>query len=149
MIKIKYLDLLVISQHYCVTIKEFIVIIFVSHTSLEARNFWHKLWSASRHVLTLSKLICYSRYSNTFTCSSSFFFLVLLAHVTHMPLVNLCLCCVVPAFADFLGIFKSFSKCGMSCLHCTLIATSLIFFIAFPLVLYVLELLPNVCTTLL
>ena len=35
MIKIKYLDLLVISQHYRVTIKEFIVIIFVSHTSLK------------------------------------------------------------------------------------------------------------------
>ena len=39
MIKIKYLDLLVISQHYRVTFKEFIVIIFVSHTSLETRNF--------------------------------------------------------------------------------------------------------------
>ena len=38
------------------TFKEFIVIIFVSHTSLETRNFWHKLWSAPRHVLTLSKL---------------------------------------------------------------------------------------------
>ena len=46
MIKIKYLNLLVISQHYRVTIKEFIVIIFVSHTSLKTRNFWHKLRSA-------------------------------------------------------------------------------------------------------
>ena len=46
MIKIKYLNLLVISQHYRVTIKEFIVIIFVSHTSPKTHNFWHKLRSA-------------------------------------------------------------------------------------------------------
>ena len=46
MIKIKYLNLLVILQHYRMTIKEFIVIIFVSHTSLKTRNFWHKLRSA-------------------------------------------------------------------------------------------------------
>ena len=46
MIKINYLNFLVISQHYRVTIKEFIIIIFVSHTSPKTRNFWHKLRSA-------------------------------------------------------------------------------------------------------
>ena len=46
MIKINYLNLLVISQHYRVTVKEFIVVIFVSHTSPKTRNFWHKLRSA-------------------------------------------------------------------------------------------------------
>ena len=61
MIKIKYLNLLVISQHYRVTIKEFIVIIFVSHTSPKTRNFWHKLRSTKARphsVKTLLLTIC-------------------------------------------------------------------------------------------
>ena len=66
MIKINYLNFLVISQHYRVTIKEFIVVIFVSHTSPKTRNFCVKLRSAkarphsvktSLHCVVMTTLI--------------------------------------------------------------------------------------------